>query len=93
MNQAIPDRATVTVRALDDETYRVVARVVWTGGEVSVEGDPEMVAELNGGIRHPRLGTRIMPSDGYRFLIAVSNQYQSPYLVAVLEEGDISKET
>ena len=93
MTPPIPARAIVEVRSLEKDVYRVVARIVWADGAVSVEGEPDMVDELNGGIMHPRLGTRIMPSDGYLFLVAVSNQYQSPYLLATFEEADIIEET
>ncbi len=93
MSQSIPSRATVIIRALENGVNSVVARVIWAGGAVSLDGDPNFVADLSDGIEHPLLRTRILPSDGYRFLIAVLDQYRSPYLLATFEEADIIEET
>lgn len=93
MSHSIPSRAAVTIRAHEDGSYSVVARVTWSNGVVSVDGEPNMVADLNDGIEHPLLRTRTVPADGFRFLVAVLNQFQSPYLLATLEEEDISNES
>lgn len=90
MIQSIPTRAVVELRALNGEAYRVIARVIWSDGVVSVEGEPDAVADLNEGIERPLSRERVLPSDGFRFLSAVLAQYQSPYLLATYEEADIS---
>lgn len=93
MIQSVPSRAAVIVSALEGDAYREVARVLWSDGAVSVGGEPAMVEELSDGIPDPVLRERMMPSDGYGFLIAVLNQFQSPYLVATLEAEDTSTES
>lgn len=78
----IPDRAFVRIDALKNGAYQPVGRVTWSGGIVGIEGDPAFVADLRDGIEHPVLRERVTPADGYRFLVLVSERYQSPSLLA-----------
>lgn len=88
MTERIPTKAFVQIQELVDGAYRPVARVTWADGAVSIDGEPRFVEDLRDGIEHPVLRQRVTPADGYRFLVAVSEHYQTPYLLATPVTGE-----